>query len=218
MQTDDENPAVRELRAGAAFWRTTNWPRDFHNSDYERWFQENPKGDFTTEWWNRFLKKQLHPWIATRGDTHAAITARFLQNAAALRESWQTVCASHLAHDHDISAVTWEEIRPFPDLVAKLKPTRNPSLVFTSKFCHFLLPKIFPVGDNLVLGVGQWPYERYFRHVQRERVSNGVVTQTELVAELTRLIEDRGSRVYSRFPMINKIAELRIIGRRHGSR
>jgi hypothetical protein len=91
---------------------------------------------------------RLQPWIAARGHSHAAITARFLQNAAALSASWDEVCARHLRGDDDISAVTWEDVGAFADLVGTLKPTRNPSLVSASKFCHFLLPKVFPVGDN----------------------------------------------------------------------
>lgn len=111
--------------------------------------------------------------------------------------------------------VTWEEVKAFPDLVIKLKPTSKPSVVFTSKFCHFLLPKVFPVADNLALGVGDWSYERYFRHVQREWLDSGAIIQSQLVSALTQLIEDQGLQVSSRFPMINKIAELRIMGRRH---
>jgi hypothetical protein len=220
MSFDDENIALRELKGGVAFWRTTAWCADFHNSDYERWFQIDHNGRFTAEWWNGpngFLKGRLQPWMATRGHSHAAITARFLQNAAALSATWDAVCFRHLQHDDDISALTWEEVGAFADLVGTLKPTRNPSLVFASKFCHFLLPKVFPVGDNYALGVGGWSYERYFRHVQRKWSSTGPAAQAAHVAEVTRLIEEQGEPVSSHFPMINKIVELRMIGQRRGS-
>jgi hypothetical protein len=46
-------------------------------------------------------------------------------------------------------------------------------------------------------------------------VRQGAATQAELVAEPTRLIQATGGRVFSGFPMINKIVELRLIGRKH---
>lgn len=219
MSADDTSTALRELRSGVIFWRTTSWCADFHNSDYERWFLADQRGRFTAQWWNGrdgFLKGRLQPWMATRGVSHSAITARFMQNAVALNDTWDAACARYLDEDREISAVTWEEVRKFPDLVGTLKPTRNPSLVFASKFCHFILPKVFPVGDSYALGVGGWSYERYFREVQCEWTSSAPATQATLIGEMTQLIEDRGSQVSAHFPMINKIVELRLIGRRHG--
>lgn len=209
-------PEMQELADGIAFWRTTTWPRDFHNADYERWARENPHGNFTPEWWQDAQLPRLHAWIATRGSRHADLTVRFNKRAIALSAAWQEACAPF--EENDISAVTWEQVGAFPELVAEIKPTKVLSPVFTSKFCHFLLPKVFPVVDRLGLGNKWRTYEDYFRFVQHEWESTDPATQEELVAELTRLIIGaKGQAVSAEFPMINKITELRLIGRRHGN-
>lgn len=115
----------------------------------------------------------------------------------------------------NIATVSWEQIAAFPMEVGKIKPTKSPSPVFTSKFCHFLLPKVFPVVDDEGLG-NKWPtYEGYFKFVQEIWKSTDVVDQSRLEAELSRLIESAGQRVSPSFPMKNKIVELRLIGKQH---
>lgn len=111
----------------------------------------------------------------------------------------------------------WDEVKAFPDEVAKIKPmkTGRPSAVFTSKFCHFLLPKVFPVVDNAGLARARRTYESYFRSVQDEWASTDTATRHALIAELTIVIETEGRAVYAGFPLINKIVELRLIGRHH---
>jgi hypothetical protein len=59
-------------------------------------------------------------------------------------------CAPFL--DQDITAVSWDDVKAFPDEVARIKQVRSP--VFTSKFCHFLLPRVYPVIDNCVTHAG----------------------------------------------------------------
>jgi hypothetical protein len=53
--------------------------------------------------------------------------------------------------------------------------------------------------------------------VQLKWSSTGPAAQAALVADVTRLIGEQGAPVSSHFPMINKIVELRMIGRRRGS-
>jgi hypothetical protein len=75
--------------------------------------------------------------------------------------------------------------------VAKIKPTKtgSPSAVFTSKFCHFLLPRVFPVLDNVGLGGARQTYESYFKSVQNEWMRTSAVTRHALITELTDLIK-----------------------------
>lgn len=206
--------AMRELADGVAFWRNlTGWPDDFHNADYGEWARQRPDGNFTIDWWCRYQLPRLRRWIATRPSSGEVLTARFLDRAAALGTAWEEACVPHLGDD--ISAVTWAEVQAFSDATAGIKPMKYaPSAVFTSKFCHFLLPKIFPVVDTVALG-GWQTYETYFKHVQAEWESTDEATAHDLRAELTRLIEMNGQPVCPEFPMINKIVELRLISRRH---
>jgi hypothetical protein len=201
---------MRELQDGVVFWRSRKWPTDFHNTEYAKWAQQNPNGDFTTTWWQDVQLPRLQAWIATRGSTHTDLTARFKECAKFLSAEWRECCLPH--REHDISMVTWDEVQGFPGGVAKIKPTKTLSPVFPSKFCHFLLPKVFPIVDNKGLG-NRWPtYESYFRSVQDEWESTDPATRTELVAELTRLIKMTGQQVFPGFPEINKIVELRLMG------
>jgi hypothetical protein len=204
---------MRELADGVTFWRSRWWPSDFHNAAYEQWAQENPNGDFTLEWWKRYQLPRLTRWIATRPYSGAELTSRFIEHRTALSTAWERACVPYLAHD--ISTVAWAEVGAFPNEVAKIKPTKHPSPVFTSKFCHFLLPRIFPVVDNAALG-GRWEtYEAYFTFVQDEWTRTDSVTRSALVARLVEAAQVR--ELFSGFPVINKITELRLIGRRHRS-
>jgi hypothetical protein len=210
-----EGPALTELRAGVAFWRThTKWPHDLHNQDYEKWDQENSDGNFTPEWWHRYQLPRLKSWIATRPVSAEILTKSFEASVPILRTAWQAACLPHLKST--ISTVAWEDVAAFPFGVAKIKPMKvGTSAVFTSKFCHFLLPRVFPVVDNQALG-NSWPsYENYFKYVQAEWESTNAGTRDLLIAELTRVIEECGHPVFAEFPMINKIVELRLMGRRH---
>jgi hypothetical protein len=203
--------AMHELAVGVAFWRKRAWPADFGNVDYQEWGRQNPHGSFTLGWWHDIQLPRLQEWIATRGATHVDLTARFLEHAATLSAAWEEACVPHL--DEDISTVTWVEVKAFPAEVALIKPTKTSSPVFASKFCHFLLPRIFPVVDNEGLGNRWRTYGDYFKCVQDEWRSTAPDARTDLITELTRLVEAEGERVFAGFPMVNKIVELRLIGR-----
>lgn len=207
--------AMRELADGVAFWRSKpDWPDDFHNAGYERWCQENPRGKFTPEWWVPFLKT-LQGWVAIRPFSYADLTEGFVTCVPMLTEAWHSACEP--LWEADISDVTWEQVEAFPRVVATIKPTKQPSPVFTSKFCHFLLPRVFPVVDNEGMGNTWATYEQYFRFVQNDWAATDRANRAELTAALTTHIEAQGSKVFFGFPMLNKLVELRIIGRRHRS-
>ncbi len=87
--------------------------------------------------------------------------------------------------------------------------------MFTSKFCHFLLPRILPVVDNEGLGNRWSTYEGYFRHVQDERSTNAPAIREDLIDALTGQIEATGAEPFFGFPMVNKIVELWLMGRHH---
>lgn len=204
--------ALRELADGLGFWDDRrNWGVDLGNAEYEAWEQENPHGKFTEEWWRPFLGR-LNRWKATRGDRGRALTSRFLGCAQELGAIWIQVCEPHFGDD--ITDVVWDEVSRFPDLVATIKPTLSNSPVFASKFCHFLLPRVFPVVDNEGLG-NRWPtYEKYFRHVQEDWATTDEADRTALIATLTARIEATGP-VFQGYPFVNKLVELRLIGRQH---
>ena len=151
--TSEHMTAMRELADGVAFRRERRrWASDLGKADYEKWARQNPGGNFTLAWWQQYQLPRLSRWHAIRPYSGAELTRRFMQSATALSAAWQMACAPYL--ERDITSVTWEEVMAFPNEVGKIKPGKAPSPVFTSKFCHFLLPRIFPVVDNEAVGGG----------------------------------------------------------------
>jgi len=206
--------ALREFRAGIEFWNTRRgWPRDLHCAEYREWANDNPDGDFSDEWWTSFLHR-LGTWRATRPVAYAELTRRFESQRASLTSQWERACRPY--SDADITEVAWEQVRGFADAVSKIKPMAgNPSPVFTSKFCHFLLPRVFPVVDNLASG-GHWGrYEDYFMQVQDEWAETPEAVRDTLRSELATAVECGSGALHEQFPVVNKIVELRLIGRRH---
>ena len=73
-----------------------------------------------------------------------------------------------------------------------------------------LLPMVFPVVDNAALG-GRWlTYKAYFEFVQNEWTSTDPITRSALVTELVETADVKP--LFSGFPVINKITELRLMG------
>jgi hypothetical protein len=172
---------------------------------------QNPQGNFTIEWWDWCQLPRLRSWRATRPASSKVLTERFQQSMGALGSTWRMSCAPFL--DQDITAVSWDDVKAFPDEVARIKQVRSP--VFTSKFCHFLLPRVYPVIDNAALGAAGQTYGDYFRRVQDEWAKTGPAARTALIAEITQAVEAPGQVLFPGFPLVNKIIELRIIGRNH---
>jgi hypothetical protein len=207
-----QSTELRELAAGITFWRSRRgWGADFNNAEYKVWAVENPNGNFTLEWWEQYQGPRLKRWLAARPFSVEELTPRFMNCAPTLSLAWRKACAPYI--QRHISIVSWEEVEAFPNEVATIKPTKSPSPVFTSKFCHFLLPKIFPVVDNEAVGGGWRTYRAYFKFVQYEWDSTEPAVQTDLIRALTKAIGQ--NQIFSGYPMINKIIELRLIGRRH---
>lgn len=65
-----------------------------------------------------------------------------------LAATWQRCCAPLAAQD--ICDISWEQVADWLTVVDRMKPTSSP--VLTSKFAHFLLPAVFPVVDQAVMG------------------------------------------------------------------
>ncbi|MGI5152339.1 hypothetical protein ACQEVC_39205 [Plantactinospora sp. CA-294935] len=213
-----------EFAAGVRWWQTrTRWPNDFHNRTYVELANQNPDGEFLDDWWPAFLRR-LTIWRAVRPFSKAAVTALLVSNRDDLAGAWDQACAP--ARDMDITGVCWEQVRAFPEVAARLKPTKSGSPVFPSKFCHFLLPRIFPVFDNAAVGASRsrgargrsapLTYEGYFNLIKDTWAATPAELRAELVAELTRLVEDeRRGPLCVGLSMATKITELALIGRRH---
>ena len=205
---------IQEFQAGVAYWRRTRWPEDFHNEFYGRLAEESPRGHFTEEWWQGFLP-HLRAWRAIRPASPGAVTTRVEEALPVLRETWSASIAE--VADGDVAEVHWKSVEDFVAVVRSLKrgrirpePVRSP--VFTAKFCHFLLPAVFPVVDRAAMGLPYGnDYKTHYEAVQREWESTPQAVQQELHGALRDAV---GAPLTENYPLTNKVAELCLIGRR----
>ncbi len=195
-----------QLSEGISYWRTTGWPQDFHNEFYHRLQNGNPRGIFNLHWWQSFVS-ELSKWKALRPRSKEFVSKRAADRFEKLTQVWAEVMTEAVLGS-DISAVKWSQVSLFADLVAEIKDVTSP--VFTSKFCHFLAPQIFPVIDNAAMGSPFRTYEHYYTAAQLEWTETPEETQLQLVSELPRQMADPAIEGY---PFKCKIIELCLIGR-----
>ncbi len=196
---------IDELNAGISYWRTTRWPQDFHNAFYCDMARANPNGTFTPKWWDGFLPI-LSGWRALRPRSQVFVTNRATQKFAELSQVWKKAIED--VFTSDIATIPWGNIAPFATLVGTIKNVESP--VFTSKFCHFLAPHIFPVVDNAAMDNPFRTYENYYLTGQSQWKATNDAVQQELVKTLTWAINPKPIENY---PMKCKIIELCLIGR-----
>jgi hypothetical protein len=205
-----EGLAMAEVEAGIRFWLASGWPADFHDSAYRRFADEN-RDRFSDTWWDGFMEPALIRWQALRGlrgFTRARLRANFEAHADDLRQLWSQL-VEVVGAEAEIDSVEWEDVRTFTEVVAQLKPTT--SAVLTSKFCHFQLPKVFPIVDNWAMG-GSRSYAAHFGLVQGVWAATPPATRRRL---RDRLRAEIGNKPYEAYPWTNKVVELGLIGRRH---
>ncbi|MGO8986722.1 MAG: hypothetical protein ACLQFM_18210 [Terriglobales bacterium] len=119
---------VEQLTKGIRYWRTTDWPQDFHNSYYERVLAgvRITNGTFDLQWWNRFYPI-LHDWRATRPASRLFLTSQAQERFGQLGKTWSAVIAPNLRED--IDTLEWSQVAAFPLLVAEIKPLKYASPV-----------------------------------------------------------------------------------------
>ncbi len=207
--------SMQEFERGVAYWATTRWPKDFHNGFYGRLAEQNPRGQFSEAWWQRFLP-HLRAWKATRPARTAVLTRKATESLETLRETWARSCDP--VADRDIAEVDWVQVADFPAVVAEIKPDRSllqpvRSPVFTAKFCHFLLPAVFPVVDRAAMGLPFGAtYRAHFEGARQEWATTPESTRQELQAALESRID---APLTAGYPLTNKVVELCLIGRRN---
>lgn len=201
---------TQQLRDGIRYWREERprWNQDFHNAFYRDKLPgvQPINGAFDQVWWGR-MWSLLQDWSATRrGGGRDAMSQRAHDRFEGLGEAWALAVSPHL--DDDIEGLQWRQVAALPALAAQIKAVRSP--VFTSKFCHFLAPRIFPIVDNAAMGNPYATYQEYFTSARAEWLDTDGTTREDLAALLTQEVRDP---VFARFPMKCKLVELCLIGR-----
>ena len=151
----------------------------------------------------------MRAWRATRPRGSAFLTSRVRERFPGLVRAWALTVEPNLGCD--IASLEWYQVSAFPALVAEIKGVASP--VFTSKFCHFLAPAIFPVVDNAAMGNPFPTYEACFTAFRAEWLATDEATLRALVSRIAELIKDPP---YDGYPIKNKVVELCLIGRSQG--
>ena len=202
--------SIDRVEAGLAYWRSAGWNPDLHNDFYANhaaWLLP-VDGQFDDQWWER-IWPVLQAWSANRrGGTRAAMTARARSQYRGLRSAWSHGVAPRLSSD--IATVDWADVADFTAHAKAIKGVASP--VFTSKLCHFLAPRIFPVVDNQAMGNPFRTYEGYFCAARALWLGTDDSTRSALCDGIARQV---GPDLSPAFPMACKLVELHCIGLRH---
>jgi len=197
------------LRAGLQWWSTRNWPKDIHNADYYGMYRARAKGP-TDAWWDDTVKR-LGQWHAYRGPKSPNTCAEIAQKGKLLLPQiaiqYEKVKLQKTT-EPSIADLQWEQAAELFKLASSIKPT---SPVFAGKMCHFLLPKLFIVMDNLATTV--FDYEFYWRGMKDEW------NRFEEKEDAKRILERsvKGTEPpHDLYPFETKIMELSHIGSKHG--
>jgi hypothetical protein len=201
--------SLDNLNAGLRWWRMGGWPGDIHNADYYNIYSVRAAGA-TEEWWIATVDR-LSQWRAYRGrnppNTKAEIAERGGQRLGAVAAQYAKLVASS-GTEPCIDDLCWEDVAALYTIVSEIKPG---SPVFAGKLCHFLLPKLFIVMDNLATSV--FDYEFYWRGMKDEWC------RFEEKAEARALLADAiksNKPLHPQYPHETKIMELSHIGHKHG--
>lgn len=202
--------SLSNLRAGIQAWiERPGWTEDFSAPLYTQ-LQADHSERFTEAWWSRTVDR-LSQWKALRPRSKAEIFAAGRPRLRELEERHATVAAASDGSGDPFDRARWSVLRPLFELAHGIKGSSTP--VFGSKFCHFLLPDLYPVIDGEYTGLGYDGYSGYWHtchdawHECRDRDA--------LVREVARTVPEAHRAA---FPWGTKIVELCAAGRRKSAK
>lgn len=211
--------SIDNLHAAINSWPERSWPKDFHNSFYLELAQYRKLG-LDDNWWV-FVNNNLWSWLAFRG-IRGFDKPKSLSNGRKylpeIRYESDRIQKAVAAGNLDFSLIDFSILAPLSRVVAPIKPTASPSLVFISKICHFIFPALYIVYDNEAVGIPKRNYDDYWNYSAKLWRSNDI--KMELRDVLLRAIEDQvgSGNVIPNYPWSTKITELCIIGSRQSIR
>jgi len=133
------------LQQGIHWWQSeSNWDRDFHNNFYKRMYNLGPVN--RTCWFA--IVDELARWSALRPVPKDEIIRNGLKVLDKIDALIHQLMNKHDLRKTDYSQVNWDEILPLFMIASDIKNSSTP--MFGSKFCHFILPNLFPVYDSFV--------------------------------------------------------------------
>ncbi len=202
---------IDNLKVGISVWRNKpRWDQDFHNSFYEKLYQ-NRAGGLNREWWDGIVD-DLSNWKAIRPYPKEDIHKRGLDYLPNLQKEYLRVLDLSGIGEPNLEICSWETLRDLFGVAADIKETMPFSPVFASKLCHFIFPSAYPVVDRQVVGLSG-SYSKYWHYCQGQWSAGKI--KYDLVEHLKFEI---GAEIFEHFPWSTKIVELCMIGKNESSR
>lgn len=212
LLVDDHVVTIANLEAGIELWWTekTNWPRDFHNKFYQELYGLRAVG-LDNVWWSAIVD-HLARWRAIRPRTKKEIYDLGQEKLVDLQKEYDELSQMGSKNNSaDLYNAGWHEVHPLYQIAFAIKGVNSP--VFASKLCHFIIPELFPVIDQEVVGVNTKTYEIYWCFCKKE---------WEQCQEKANLIERLSASIgvtpIQNYPFSTKIVELCISGWKRTSR
>jgi hypothetical protein len=199
--------SIENLKQGMNWWQEGNWPKDYHNSDYYKFYQDRAAG--LTEQWLTITVGRLAQWRAIRSrkppNTKAEIFALLKAKLPDLQTEFERILELSKG-EPSTNTLSWQHIGPLYEVMADIKH-RSP--VFASKLGHFMVPKVFIVMDNR--GTEVMSYDYYWQGMVNEW--RMFTDQTVAIDLLKTEIEKRSPHpVHGDYPYETKIMELCHVG------
>lgn len=188
------------LLNGIAKWhqKKKKWDTDFHNCFYCKLRILLLNGLNESNW--ETMVYHLSCWRANRGKSKDFIYRRWLRELSNLNQFREQI-----DQNSTIENVHWEEIKSIFLTALSIKNVVSP--VFASKLSHFLFPKIFPVIDNEVIGLGYGPYNNYWGFIKKNWTES---QEKEICKQI--LANAIGENAIKQYPWAIKITEICLIG------
>ena len=207
---------IYEFNRGINFWNSKpNWPNDLHNAFYislqkalhKNWEIENPFNEELI----RIIINPLQTWVAIRPKPQNYIIENYLKSIDILNKIWRKDIVP--VREGDITTIDYSSLETFIETVKNIKGVN--SYVFTSKFCHFLIPNIFPVYDNTALAGINNNYKEYYENFRSEWNNTDGDVKNQLITAIENKIKSTGGDVLNNYPYQTKAVEICLIGRQH---
>lgn len=194
---------IQNFNTGIEVWTQKKWDSDFHNSTY-RILSNLKQNGLGEHWWIEMVNI-LWSWRAIRPLPKSEIILRGKAYLAELQGEYNSLLARTEEKKPSIENTDWKALQNIFRVASKIKNVKSP--VFASKFCHFLLPNVFPVIDQEVIGINNMTYENYWHFCQTQWLQSNEKTK------LTEILKGRiGDTVVDDYPYCTKVTEICIIG------
>ena len=187
------------------FKEKSGWEKDLRSCFYRKRVREQKCGKPLD---GGVLCCKLHEWSALRRSP-PGLCERWEDNFGDLECEYRKILRLKKPSIPSIESCQWETVAGLFSTAHEIKKTKSDSAVFASKLCHFILPSVFTVVDNEMMGLplNKEQYGQYWKFCQNRWKA---CDQNALINRMQDVV---GDDWFADYPFATKIAELCVMGR-----